>query len=103
MFDLQAFLIGGGIGLSSAILGALVEYRVVSHRQESEQRRLPGCMFLVSGALGFLGVIAIAITLLTSGEMARTLIAGVGVGVGFFVGFVLMILAWIFWSRLTES
>ena len=92
--NLQSFLIGLGIGLVSAIIGAIVEYLIVRQQGTREAERLPGCMLLVSGGLGIIGLLAIGISLITSGEIGRMLVTGLGVGVGFFIGFVLMMLGW---------
>ncbi|MEZ4595174.1 MAG: hypothetical protein R3D55_29120 [Chloroflexota bacterium] len=99
--NLQAFLIGLALGLVSAIIGALVEYLIVRQRSEQAQEteRLPGCMLLVSGGLGGLGMLAIAFSLLSTGEVVRMLITGLGVTVGFFAGFLLMMLVWFLWER----
>jgi hypothetical protein len=99
MFDLEAFFIGGGIGLASAIIGALIDYRVTRRRDPNAEKRTPGCIFLVPGALGLLGLLVITASLLMSGEVARVLVAGLGVGVGFFLGFVLMTVLWFVWRR----
>ena len=101
----QSFFIGLAIGLSSAVIGAVVEYLIVRQRgdQSEDTERLPGCMLLVSGALGGVGMLAIGFALLTSGEVVRMLITGLGVGVGFFSGFVLMMLVWFLFNRPTSS
>lgn len=99
--NLQSFLIGVAVGLTSAIIGAVVEYLIVrQNRSEAEHtERLPGCMLLVSGGLGGVGLLAIAFSLLVSGEVVRMLITGLGVGVGFFSGFVLMMVLWFILNR----
>lgn len=97
--NLQSFLIGLAIGLISAILGAGVEYLIVRNRNEVETERLPGCMLLVSGGLGGAGLLATGFSLLISGEVVRMLVTGLGVGVGFFSGFVIMMLAWFLFNR----
>ncbi len=99
----QSFFIGVGIGLISAIVGAIVEYLIVRRRGNQQAERLPGCMLLVSGALGGVGLVAIGISLITSGEVVRMLITGLGVGVGFFGGFVLMMVGWFIFNRPTGS
>lgn len=99
----QSFLIGLGIGLTSAIVGAVVEYLIVRRREDQQMERLPGCMLLVSGALGGVGMLAIGVSLITSGEVVRMIITGLGVGVGFFTGFVLMMLTWFFLNRRVQS
>lgn len=99
--NLQSFMIGLAVGLISAIVGGTVEYLIVRQRRDEAQEteRLPGCMLLVSGGLGGVGLLVIGFSLITSGEVVRMLITGLGVGVGFFVGFVLMMLGWFFFNR----
>ncbi|GJM43005.1 MAG: hypothetical protein DHS20C20_32870 [Ardenticatenaceae bacterium] len=99
--NLQAFLIGLAIGLVSSVVGAVVEFLIVRKRgdESEETERLPGCMLLVSGGLGGVGLLAIGFSLLTSGEVVRMLITGLGVGVGFFGGFVVMMLTWFVFNR----
>jgi hypothetical protein len=97
--NLQSFFIGLAIGLASAIIGAIIEYLIVRQRGDREAERLPGCMLLVAGALGGTGLLVVGFSLITSGEVVRMLITGLGVGVGFFSGFVLMMLAWFLFNR----
>lgn len=101
--NLQSFLIGVAVGLISAIIGAVVEYLIVRQRGDQETERLPGCMLLVAGGLGGVGMLAIAFSLLISGEVVRMLITGLGVGVGFFSGFALMMLVWFMVNRPIEE
>jgi ABC-type Fe3+ transport system permease subunit len=101
--NLQSFIIGLAVGLVSAIVGAIVEYLIVRQRgdEAQETERLPGCMLLVSGGLGGVGLLAIGFSLITSGKVVRMLITGLGVGTGFFGGFVLMMLGWFLFNRST--
>lgn len=101
--NLQSFFIGLAIGLASAIIGAIVEYLIVRQQGDREAERLPGCMLLVSGALGGVGLLAIGFSLITSGEVVRMLITGLGVGVGFFGGFIVMTVAWFLFNRSPEG
>ncbi len=98
----QSFLIGLMIGFVSAIVGGVVEYLLVRQRgdeQPQETERLPGCMLLISGSLGGAGMLAIAFSLLVSGEVIRMLVTGLGVGTGFFGGFILMMLLWFLFNQ----
>lgn len=94
---MDAFLIGGIIGLVSAIVGAVIDYRILKQPEE-QANRLPGCIFLVSGGLGLLGVVVIAFSFFAA-TVRRSLIAGGGVLTGFFLGFLLMMLAWFVLDR----
>jgi ABC-type transport system involved in multi-copper enzyme maturation permease subunit len=101
MFDFEALLIGTGVGLSSAIVGAIIDYRISKKRnkEESENGRLPGCIFLVSGSLGFLGIIVIVLSFIAE-SVGRAFTAGLGVGFGFFFGFVFMMGMWFLTQRI---
>lgn len=93
--NLQAFLIGLALGFVSAVIGAVVEYLIVRRSESTEEgERLPGCMLLISGGLGGVGMLAIAFSLLATGEVVRMLITGLGVTLGFVAGFMVMMLAW---------
>lgn len=97
--NLQSFLVGLAIGLASAIIGAIIEYLIVRQQGDREPERLPGCMLLVSGALGGVGLLVTGFSLITSGEVVRMLVTGLGVGIGFFGGFVMMMLGWFVINR----
>jgi hypothetical protein len=92
-------LIGGGIGFISATIGALLQYRVSQRKKREDEDVLPGCMFLVMGTLGFIGVLMIVISFILTGSLTRALRPGVGVAAGFFSGFGLLVILWLLWSR----
>lgn len=89
------FLIGGLIGLSSAVIGALVQYWISRKGTETSPNELPGCIYLVIGALGFTGVVATIFSLLWTGGVRTALVIGAGVFLGFFAGFMVMFVLWI--------
>lgn len=101
MFEWNAFLIGSGVGLFSAVLGGVLEF-LISARREVGNGRLPGCMLLVTGALGFAGVVVTLISWLFGHDLGRPLTAGLGVGLGFFGGFVLLLIFWLLFFGRTE-
>ena len=102
--NLQAFLIGFALGFISAIIGSIIEYLMVRRRGDSQEtERLPGCMLFISGGLGGVGMLAIAFSLLVSGEVIRMLITGLGVGAGFFCGFAIMMTSWFIFNRSENS
>lgn len=90
------FIIGGGIGLFCAILGAFVEYMLVFKGPGKEERNLPGCMLLMAGALSLVGIVAIGIAFLVFGTVWPAVVVGLGVGFGFLCGFTTLFLVAIF-------
>lgn len=98
MFELSAIIIGGIIGLSCAVVGAIIDYRKMKRRQEADDNQLPGCMFVMSGSLGMLGAAVVAVSFLLD-SVARAVTAGVGVITGFVLGFVIMMGAGLLFDR----
>lgn len=94
MFEWNTFLLGGGIGLTSAIIGGMVEYQI-SSRSETANGRLPGCMLLVTGGLGFTGIVVTLFSWFVGRDFTRPIVAGLGVGLGFFLGFLLLMVIWL--------
>lgn len=91
--NMQLLLIGVGIGLVSAVLGAVVDYFLSRRRRgEEDEAHLPGCMLLITGALGFVGLVALAASFLFYQTVWPAVWVGVGVMTGFFVGFSLLFL-----------
>lgn len=95
------FLLGGIIGLTSSILGAIIDYRLAQNREDKDG--LPGCIFMVTGSLGFMGFVVLIISVLVEGSLRRPMITGGGVITGFLFGFVLMLSAWFFLDRRRSS
>lgn len=96
MFDFEALLIGAGVGFCCAVVGAILDYRLAARNRkanEAENGRLPGCIYIVSGSLGVIGIIVIFLSFLVH-SLGRALVAGLGVSAGFFLGFLLMSLVW---------
>ena len=93
------FLIGGGIGLVSAIIGAFVDYSVGRKRGDAENDGRPGCMFIAAGGLGFVGLIAFLLSLLFTGTIRPALMMGLGVTSGFFIGFAVLFIGAILLSE----
>ena len=98
--NLTFFLIGGGIGLASAIVGAVLDYFVNQRRDKPAENGPPGCMFIASGSLGVAGLCAIVVSLVLTGKIGAALVVGLGVLSGFFVGFAtLFIVAVLLFSK----
>lgn len=97
---LPPFWLGSIVGLACAAIGAAVEHQRVRARRgrEDDENTLPGCMIMMVGALGFMGVIALLISLFT-GEMRRAVLLGLGIGAGFMFGFMLLAGMWLLLAR----
>lgn len=95
--NLTYFLIGGGIGLISAVLGACIDYFAGQRRSNPEADELPGCMFIAAGFLGFAGLVAVVLSLLFWGTLRVAAFAGLGVLAGFFVGFATLFIGAVLW------
>lgn len=97
--DIHPFLLGSGVGLICSVIGAIVDFRRTRARRgrSDEAGGLPGCMLMMTGALGFTGVVALLISLFT-GQLRRALWLGAGVGSGFVGGFLLLLGLW--WALL---
>lgn len=79
-------LIGGGVGLVSALIAGLVQHRIVRSGVEARSRRLPGCLMIVAGWLGMIGILVAAVSLAFTGRLNLAIVAGIGVLGGFFAG-----------------
>ncbi|MFL7837975.1 MAG: hypothetical protein ACK2T4_02135 [Candidatus Promineifilaceae bacterium] len=92
--------IGLAIGFGIAGIGGLVDYLLSRRRNNQENaNNLPGCMLYFGGILGFLGVIAMIISLVTSHSLSPALLLGAGVLGGFYSGFALLIIGYLLVKR----
>ena len=91
-------MIGGGCGLFCALLGAFVDYVLMRRREEDSDENLPGCMVIMVGMLGLVGLSVIAISFLLSGTVLPAIVVGAGVLVGFFCGFLVLFSIGVFLS-----
>ena len=89
------FLTGAGLGVSTAVIGALIDWMRMRRLPDPNNGRLPGCLMLVMGALGFLGVVMIIATWILSGSPRIAIWAGVGVIAGFFLAFAFLAAIWL--------
>ena len=96
--NLTLFLIGGAIGLISAVVGAVFDYFVNQQRSLYAENGLPGCMFIVAGSLGLAGVVATAVSLLLTHSVQTAVVIGLGVLTGFFIGFATLFVVTVLWS-----
>lgn len=82
------------MGLSSAFIGAAIDWLRMRRLPDPNNGRLPGCLMLMVGALGFLGLVMFMITWVI-GRPRISIISGAGVIVGFFLMFVLLAVIWV--------
>ncbi|MFQ5349378.1 MAG: hypothetical protein ACE5EG_02915 [Thermoanaerobaculia bacterium] len=97
--NLELVTLGADIGLAVAILGALVEYRLSFAKTETPERPRTPWIMLVGGLLCFLGLVATLLSLLVTSSLLPAVCMGIGVGVGFYSGFVLLLLYWLIVER----
>jgi hypothetical protein len=99
--EVHPFLLGSGVGLFCSVIGAVVDYLRGRRRPAAaEDSALPGCMMLMTGGLGFTGLVALVISMFT-GQVRRALWLGAGVGGGFLAGFLCLMGVW--WLLLRPS
>jgi len=79
-------LIGGAVGLVSAIIAGFYQYRIARNGNETRTRGLPGCLMLVAGWLGLVGLLVAAVSLAFTGKLTLAVVSGLGVLAGFFAG-----------------
>jgi protein-S-isoprenylcysteine O-methyltransferase Ste14 len=95
--NMYYFLLGGGFGLFCAIVGALVDFLLMRRRGDDDtENPLPGCMLLMIGALGLMGLLSIGVSFLITGTIWSAIIVGTGVMLGFLIGFIILFLAAVF-------
>lgn len=95
--DVEVILIGLAIGFVSSVLGAMLQYWYYHRFGKTRQENFPGIIFLVSGLLGLIGLSIIIISFFT-GWTKYAIYTGVGVVTGFFLGFIVMVMLWSFFS-----
>lgn len=89
-------LIGVVVGCASSLIGAAVDYLIARRRKSDNERRLPGCMLLTTGGLGFVGLMVVTLSLIFTPSLLPAIFAGLGVLLGFSVTFFLLAFPWIF-------
>ncbi|GAB4280079.1 MAG: hypothetical protein Kow0080_32750 [Candidatus Promineifilaceae bacterium] len=93
--------LGGVVGLTSAIIGAFIDYRLSKKRTEDDPK-LPGCLLLIAGFLGFAGIITFIGAFVFDVSAQRPLFTGIGVTGGFFISFTLLLLLWLWTNKETK-
>lgn len=98
--DTSLFINGLIIGLVIAIIGGAVDYLLGSRVNNLQQtRQLPGCILYIAGTLGFVGLIALFISLILEGSIGTAVILGAGILGGFYAGFAALMLIYLLVNR----
>lgn len=93
--NLTLFLIGLAIGGGVALLGGLIDYLLHLRRNRAPRLGVPGCLVYMVGGLILAGIVALVVSLVTTGSATPALVMGVGVMVGFYAGFMLLVGLWL--------
>jgi hypothetical protein len=98
--DTSLLFTGLLIGTSIALIGGSIDYLISRRRNKLHKtNHLPGCMLYVAGMLGFLGIIAIVLSLIISRSLSPALILGAGVLGGFYAGFTVLMIGYLVIKR----
>lgn len=82
-----------------AIAGASVDYLIARRRtQDRRTNGSPGCLLIVAGGLGFVGLIVTIASWLLSNSVRPAVVTGAGVMTGFFLGFAVLFVGSVLWS-----
>ena len=87
-------LIGLAVGAAVALLGGVVDFALHLRRQRESSFGVPGCLVYAIGGLVLAGIIALIISLITTGSLVPALVMGGGVLLGFYGGFILLVALW---------
>ena len=92
--NMSMFLIGLAIGAAVALLGGVVDFALHLRRQREPSFGVPGCLVYTVGGLIVAGIIALIVSLITTGSLVLALVMGGGVLLGFYGGFMLLVALW---------
>ena len=92
--NLTLFLIGLAIGAATAALGGAVDFFLHLRRRREPKFGVPGCLVYTIGGLILAGIVALIVSLVVTGSLSPALVMGGGVLVGFYSGFILLVLLW---------
>ncbi|MCA9949701.1 MAG: hypothetical protein KDE48_08655 [Anaerolineales bacterium] len=99
MPNINLLLIGGGIGLTVAIVGAILDYWL--HLRPGKptplpgEPRQPGCILFAIGGLSLTGLVALAAAFILTGGLWPAIILGLGTFIGFYAGFLTLLIIWL--------
>jgi hypothetical protein len=88
------FVIGLILGVGVASIGGLVEYFLHLRRNREPRFGVPGCLVYTVGGLVLAGLVALVTSFIVSGSLVPALIMGIGVLIGFYGGFILLVGLW---------
>ena len=102
MGTVEFLIIGILIGLLGALLGAIVD-RYYTQRRQADSKM--GGFLLITGGIfnTIVGTIAIIVSLFMTGSLKIALVLGLGVLIGFAVGFFILAALWIFFGKESEN
>lgn len=97
---IPSFFLGGGVGLLCALVGGVIEYRRARHRAPDAETsgRLPGCLIMMAGGLGFVGMMALIVSFFL-GQVGQAAMLGLGIASGFLLGFWILVGIWVLLVR----
>lgn len=101
--NLDLVLAGAAFGLLVSIVGAVLEYRIFLRKSDTPTRPHTSLLHLFGGVLCFLGLVAVVVSLVWTDSIAPALVMGIGVGIGFYAGFILLLMGWLVRSRLSDE
>lgn len=100
--EITALLTGFGIGFIASLIGGIMSYIVYLRDNPQRAKGALGYVFIVTGLLFAIGVVAIALSLVVN-EFAMAVLTGAGVFIGFSLAFALLIWVAIRTNRLDDS
>ncbi len=83
--EITALFTGGAIGFITALIGGVFSYMVYLRKHENSNGPVV-YLFVVTGTLVFVGVVALILSILTN-TFALALLTGMGVFIGFMIAF----------------
>ena len=87
------------IGLSTALIGGLIEYWLTLRPGAKRSSGQPGCLLFVAGGLALAGIVAMIGSAILNGSVGEALYMGAGVLTGFYSGFIISFCLWFLLDR----